>query len=71
MARSVSIENQTYDIDKLSDTSRKFYGQLIEIDKTINEKKNLSALLVKAKQAYISDLKNEILSQKAGFDFSD
>ena len=57
-------------IDSLTDAVGNF-EQLHGLDTAINEKKNLSAVLVKAKKAYISDLKSEMLSQKAGFDFSE
>jgi len=48
-----------------------FFEQLRGLDVSINEKNNLSAVLLKAKKAYIADLKSEMLSQKAGFDFSE
>ena len=45
-------------IDKLSVT-----------DARITDNQNMQALLLKAKRAYISDLKSEMLAAKAGFDF--
>ena len=71
MAQKIKIDDHEYDIDSLSDTAQKFFEQLRGLDMLINEKNNLSAVLVKAKKAYISDLKSEMLSQKAGFDFSE
>ena len=71
MAQKISIDDREYDIDNLSDTANKFFEQLRGLDMAINEKNNLSSVLLKAKKAYISDLKSEMLSQKAGFDFSD
>ena len=71
MAQKINIDNREYDIDKLSDTAKVFFEQLRGLDMAINEKNNLSSVLMKAKKAYISDLKSEMLSQKAGFDFSD
>ena len=35
------------------------------------ERNNMTAILTKAKQAYIAELKSEMLSAKSGFDFSD
>jgi hypothetical protein len=71
MAQKINIDNREYDVDDLSDAATKFFDQLRGIDTVINEKKNLSAILLKAKKAYITDLKSEMLSRKAGFDFSE
>ena len=71
MAQKINIDDREYDIDNLSDNARKFFEQLRNLDIVINEKNNLSAVLVKAKKAYIAELKSEMLSQKAGFDFSE
>ena len=71
MAQKISIDDREYDINNLSDTANKFLDQLRGVDIAINEKNNLSAILLKAKRAYIADLKSEMLSQKAGLDFSE
>ena len=71
MAQKIKIDNYEYDIDNLSDTAQKVVEQLRGLDQVINEKNNISALLVRAKKAYIADLKSEMLSRKAGFDFSE
>ena len=70
MAQKINIENREYDVDNLSDAAKKIFEQLRGLDTVINEKKNLCAVLLKAKKAYIADLKSEMLSRKAGFDFS-
>ena len=71
MAKKINIDNHEYDVDNMSETAKKVLEQLQGLDIAINEKNNMSALLVKAKKAYIADLKSEMLSQKAGFDFSE
>ena len=71
MAQKINIDNREYDVDNLSDVAMKFFEKLRGLDTAINEKKNLSAVLLKAKKAYIADLKSEMLSRKAGFDFSE
>jgi hypothetical protein len=71
MAKKINIDNHEYDVDNMSETAKKVLEQLHGLDIAINEKNNMSALLVKAKKAYIADLKSEMLSQKAGFDFSE
>ena len=71
MAQKIKIDNYEYDIDNLSAAAQKVVEQLRGLDQVINEKNNISALLVRAKKAYIADLKSEMLSRKAGFDFSE
>ena len=71
MNNKFKFDGNEYDIDKLSKTGKDIYKKLRDIDLTVSEKKNLLAFLFRAKRAYMSDLKSEVLSQKAGFDFSD
>jgi len=71
MSNKFKFDGNEYDIDELSKTGTELYNQLRGIDLTISEKKNLLAFLFRAKKAYMTDLKSEMLSQKAGFDFSD
>ena len=71
MAQKINIDNREYDIESMSETAKKVVEQLHGLDMVINEKNNMSALLAKAKKAYIADLKSEMLSKKAGFDFSE
>ena len=71
MAQKINIDGHEYDIGSLSETAKQFFEQVRGLDMVINEKNNLSAVLVKAKKAYISDLKSEMLSRKAGLDFSE
>ena len=62
------IEFQTSD---LNDRARNLIENLAKLNSLSNEKARMIAILKKAKKAYISDLKNEMLSAKSGFDFSD
>tara|TARA_B100000900_G_scaffold397966_1_gene398862 strand:+ start:339 stop:554 length:216 start_codon:yes stop_codon:yes gene_type:complete len=71
MSKKFKFEGNEYDVDQLSKTGKEKFERLRGIDLTISEKKNLLAFLLRAKKAYMSDLKSEMLSQKAGFDFSD
>ena len=71
MVQKIKIDNCEYDIDNLSEMAQKVIDELRGLDTIINEKNNLSAILLKAQKAYISDLKSEMLSRKAGFDFSE
>ena len=71
MSNKFKFDGNEYDSDKLSKTGKEIFNKLMGIDLTVNEKKKLLEFLFRAKKAYMSDLKSEMLSQKAGFDFSD
>ena len=69
MPKRIEIEGNQYDIAKMSEASKNIVQLLQSVEAQIQEKTNLIALLTKAKKAYISDIKSEMLSKKAGFDF--
>ena len=69
--KEFQFEGNKYDISDLSDSAKKIINNLSLLNDSTNEKNNMIAILTKAKKAYIADLKNEILSNKSGFDFSD
>ncbi len=48
--------------------SKKLIAELQKIEERIKEKNNMVAILTKAKRAYIADLKQEMISSKAGLD---
>ena len=66
----ISFDNKDYDTDTLSDQAKNLLRNLTELDKQIHEKKNIRAIFVKAQRAYITELKQEMLQAKAGFDFT-
>jgi hypothetical protein len=53
-----------------SDEAKVLVARLQHMDRMFEEKSNLLALLTKAKNAYIADLKAEIIKEKTGVDFS-
>lgn len=71
MAEKIEVDGKQYDLADLSEQSKQLVVLLQNTETQINEKTNLMAILTKAKKAYIADMKAEMLSQKAGFDFSD
>ena len=71
MAEKIEVDGKQYDLADLSEQSKQIVVLLQNKETQINEKTNLMAILTKAKKAYIADMKAEMLSQKAGFDFSD
>lgn len=66
---TVIIDEVEYNLEELSDTAQSLISRMRELDSSISENNNMLAALAKAKNAYISDLKQEMLSAKSGFDF--
>lgn len=67
MNETISINGKTYDIKNLTDDAKAKLFLLQYTDDRIQELTNMQALLQRAKKSYIEALKQEILSQKAGF----
>jgi hypothetical protein len=65
-----TIDGTEYNEEHLAENAKLHCRKLVEIDREIAEKTNLLALLNKARKAYISDLKSEMLAAKAGIDFN-
>ena len=68
MSREFTLEGQSYKLDELSEKATILYEQLIFVYKSIEELNGKHALLTKAKNAYISDLKTEIIQGRTGVD---
>ena len=69
--KEFQFDGNKYDTSDLSESAKKIIHKLSLLNASTNEKNNMIANLTKAKKAYIADLKNEILSNKSGLDFSD
>ena len=65
---TIKIDDGEYEFDDLTDAQKKLIAELQKIEERIKEKNNMVAILIKAKRAYIADLKQEIISSKAGLD---
>ena len=65
----IQIDDVEYDLDRLSDQAKRLVGEVQKINVRIQETQNMTAILTKAKRAYIADLKTEMLAAKAGFHF--
>ena len=70
-ATKVSVDGEVYKTSVLTDKALKLLANIDLMKKKQNEKKNMIAVLTKAKKAYIGELKVEMLSAKSGFDFSE
>ena len=66
MSDKIEIDNNQYDLDELSDLAKSQVASLKYVDIKIREANNLKAILQRAKNSYIEDLKKEIISNKAG-----
>jgi hypothetical protein len=66
MTKDFKFDGKKYSADILSESGKQVLLALEGIEAEIKEKTNLIAIFNKAKNAYVADLKSEILSQKAG-----
>lgn len=67
--KKVKLDDGEYLVSEMSKKAQRLVGELRHVDDKITEANNVIAILTKAKRAYIKDLKSEMLSAKAGFDF--
>jgi len=68
MTDTFKLDDKEYKISELSERSQKIVSELNAIEKQLREKIEVMSIFNKAKKAYISELKSEILSQKGGFE---
>lgn len=64
------LDGADYDLSTASETAKVLLARLQNLDRLFEEKNNLMALLTKAKNAYIAELKTEIIKNKTGVDLS-
>ena len=67
----MTIDNNEYNLDDFTDEARLLFAHLTYTTNTLQEMHNQMALLNKAKNAYISDMKAEIVQSRTGVDFND
>lgn len=68
MSARFRIDGNEYDPETLSEDGRGLYERLMFTQRRLQELGNQQALLLKAKNAYISDLKTEIVKGRTGVD---
>lgn len=68
MTDTLKLDDKEYKVNDLSERSKKIVSELNTIEKQLREKNDILSIFNKAKKAYMSDLKSEILSQKGGFE---
>lgn len=71
MSKKFKLDDKEYEIDDLSDASRKTLLSLQFTSQRLQELNNMKALLQRAKNSYVDGLKKEMLSNKAGYLFDE
>jgi hypothetical protein len=69
MTARLTLDGVDYDPQALSDAGRAHLAGLQHTTERLQELTNMRALLTKAKNAYVAELKSEMLRAKGGFDF--
>lgn len=64
----IKLDDKEYDVASLSEAAVSITEHLKMLDSRIQEANNMHSILTKAKRAYITDLKSEMISAKAGLD---
>jgi hypothetical protein len=67
----IKIGEKSYNRSDLSNNAKNILKNMKLLTAAADEKTNLIRVLTKARQAYIDDLKCEILTNKAGLNFSE
>ena len=67
MAQKFKLDEKEYDVSELNENSRAQLTALAFVDEKLRELKNMHALLQRAKNSYVESLKQEVISDKAGF----
>ena len=67
MNNRIRIENKEYDVEMLSEESRKLISQITLAQQSVLERNNLIKVLNKAKNAYIDELKAEVIKEKTAW----
>ena len=65
----IKLDDLEYDLSELNETANRLVLELRNLDAELQNKINMQAILNKAKNAYVADLKSEMITQKSGFDF--
>jgi hypothetical protein len=67
----VRLDNADYPVDALGPEGQALLENYAFADQQLRHLHNMQAILNKARNAYIADLKDEILRARSGLDFSD
>ena len=70
MSQKINIDGVEYDFESLSPEAKAILEKLQHTDTQIQDNKNLSALLTRAKNSYVDELKREMIKGKSGVDIA-
>lgn len=70
MMSTIKLDGNEYSVDELSPRAKKIINELSLLEANLNEKSQLRSVLMELSKRYVSELKNEILSSKAGLDLN-
>lgn len=70
MIKTVRLGGQEYDVSTLGEEGRSNLAGYQYATEQLKEAENLYAVLTKARRAYISDIKNEMIQGKSGVDLA-
>ena len=71
MSQKIKIDDQEYDLDQLTDKAKSTIKALKFVTERIKELDNMRILLRRAKNSYVSGIKKEMISNKAGLFLED
>ena len=70
MSQKINVDGVEYDFESLSPGAKAILEKLEHTETQIQDNKNLSALLTRAKNSYIHELKREMIEGKSGVDIA-
>ena len=70
MAKKFTLESLDYDVDDLTEDGQKIWSRMLFALRKLDELNGQHALLTRAKNAYIEDIKSEVVQSKSGVDFA-
>ena len=70
MSQKINVDGVEYDFESLSPEAKAILEKLQHTDTQIQDNKNLSALLTRAKNSYVHELKREMIEGKSGVDIA-
>ena len=71
MSKKIKLDDVEYNLEGMSDEAKAQLSSIQFTTSRIQELKNMQALLQRAKNSYVDSMKQEMISDKAGFLFDD
>ena len=70
MSQKINIDGVEYDFESFSPEAKAILEKFQHTETQIRDKQNLGALLTRAKNSYIQELKREMIEGKSGVDIA-